>query len=216
MTQRGDRSRRGSGVPGGDRWDDPRLFKDQAAFRTWLSKNHDKVPELWVGFYNKKSGKSAMTYAEAVDESLCWGWIDGIKKKVDEERYTNRFTPRKTVSKWSDVNLRRYAELDAEDRIAAPGKAAFARYDPAKQAGYSFEARPDAFPPALEKLFRKERKAWSFFQAQPPGYRRTAIHWASSAKREETRLRRLDQLIAVSAAGERLPQISGQASPGGK
>jgi len=196
-------------VAAGDRWDDPRLFKDQAAFRAWLSKNHAAATELWVGFYNKASGKSAMTYAQAVDESLCWGWIDGIKKKVDEERYTNRFTPRKPVSKWSTVNLRRYAELLAEGRVALPGAEAFARYDPAKQGDYSFEARPDAFPAELERAFRKEKTAWAFFQAQPPGYRRTAIHWVSSAKREETRLRRLAQLVEVSREGERLPQISG-------
>jgi len=198
-------------VASGDRWDDPRLFRDQAAFRAWLSKNHDRVAELWVGFYNKASGKSAMTYPQAVDESLCWGWIDGVKKKVDAERYTNRFTPRKPVSKWSDVNLRRYAELDAEGRIAAPGRAAFARFDPEKHRAYSFEARPQAFPPELEKAFRKEKKAWAFFSDQPPGYRRTAIHWVSSAKREETRLRRLAKLAAHSAAGERLPEISGLA-----
>ena len=197
----------------GDRWEDPRLFKDQAAFRTWLSKNHDKVDELWVGFFNKKSGKKAMTYSEGVDEGLCWGWIDGIKRKVDEERSTNRFTPRKTVSKWSDVNLRRYAELDAEGRIAKPGEEAFARFDPEKHRAYSFEARPKAFPPELETLFKKEKTAWTKFMEQPPGYRRTAIHWVSSAKREETRLRRLRQLMDVSAEGERLPQISGRARP---
>ena len=194
----------------GDRWEDPRMFRNQAAFRAWLEKNHDRVAELWVGFYNKKSGKSAMTYAEGVDEGLCWGWIDGQKRKVDEDRYTNRFTPRKAVSKWSAVNLRRYAELDAEGRIAAPGREAFARFDPEKHGSYSFEARPEAFPPALEKVFRKDRKAWAKFMEQPPGYRRTAIHWVSSAKREETRLRRLEQIMEVSAAGKRLPQISGQ------
>lgn len=193
----------------GDRFDDPRLFKDQAAFRAWLFKNHARVAELWVGFYNTKSGKSAMTYKEAVDESLCWGWIDGIKKRVDDDRYTNRFTPRKTVSKWSDVNLGRYAELDAEGRVAPPGKEAFGRFDPTKHRAYSFEARSEAFPPDLEKVFRKNQTAWANFTAQPPGYRRTAIHFVSSAKREETRLRRLDQLMEVSLAGRRLPQIGG-------
>ena len=193
----------------GDRWNDPRLFRDQAEYRAWLSRNHDQLVELWVGFYNKKSGKSAMTYAEAVDESLCWGWIDGIKKKVDEDRYTNRFTPRKTVSKWSDVNLRRYAELDGEGRIAPPGKEAFARFDPLKHRAYSFEARPEAFPFDLEKIFKENEAAWAMFMEQPPGYRRSAIHYVSSAKREDTRLRRLDQLIAVSTAGKRLPQIAG-------
>lgn len=196
-------------MPSGHRPDDPRLFPTQAAFRAWLEKNHDRTAELWVGFWNKASGKKGMTYPQAVDEALCWGWIDGIKKKVDDERYTNRFTPRKTVSKWSDVNLRRYAELQAAGQVAPPGKAAFARYDPAKQRAYSFEARPDAFPPELEAAFREHPEAWSFFQAQPPGYRRTAIHWVMDAKREETRRRRLAQLVEVSAEGRRLPQVGG-------
>ena len=196
-------------MPSGDRFDDPKLFPSQAAFRTWLGKHHARVPELWVGFYNKASGKRAMTYPEAVDEALCWGWIDGVKKKVDEERYTNRFTPRKAVSKWSDVNLHRYAELEAAGRIAAPGRAAFARFDPSKHRVYSFEARPDAFPPEMEREFRRHRDAWAFFTAQPPGYRRIAIHWVSSAKRQETRLRRLALLVGASAAGERLPQLGG-------
>ncbi|NJD18247.1 MAG: bacteriocin-protection protein [Gemmatimonadetes bacterium] len=158
-----------------------------------------------------------MTYQEAVDEALCWGWIDGVKKKVDSDLYTNRFTPRKPVSKWSDVNLRRYAELEAAGRIAAPGKAAFTRFDPAKHRAYSFEARPDAFPPELESEFRRHRGAWAFFTAQPPGYRRIAIHWVGSAKREETRLRRLAQLVSASVAGQRLPQLGGGlARPGNR
>jgi uncharacterized protein YdeI (YjbR/CyaY-like superfamily) len=197
----------------GDHWDDPRMFPDQTAFRRWLEKNHERTNELWIGFYKKSTGKPGMTYPEAVDESLCWGWIDGVKRKVDDERYTNRFTPRKPVSKWSDVNLRRYEELDAEGRIAQPGKEAFARFDPEKHRAYSFEARPKAFPPELEKIFKNNSAAWATFMEQPPGYRRTAIHFVSSAKREETRLRRLDQLMDVSARGGRLPQISGQPAP---
>jgi uncharacterized protein YdeI (YjbR/CyaY-like superfamily) len=191
-------------VASGDRFDDPKLFPSQAAFRTWLGKHHARAAELWVGFYNKASGKKGMTYPEAVDEALCWGWIDGVKKKVDEERYTNRFTPRKAVSKWSDVNLRRYAELAAAGRVAEPGRAAFARYDPAKHGGYSFEARPEAFPAELEGELRRHPAAWAFFQAQPPGYRRNVIRWVSSAKRPETRLRRLARLVQVSATGDRL------------
>lgn len=196
-------------MPPGARADDPRLFPGQAAFRAWLERNHDRVSELWVGFWNRASGKSGMTYPEAVDEALCWGWIDGVKKKVDADRYTNRFTPRKAQSKWSDVNLRRYAALEAAGRVAPPGRAAFARYDPSKQEAYSFEARPDALPAELDRVFRRNAGAWTFFQAQPPGYKRTAIHWVSSAKREETRLGRLAQLVEVSAAGERLPQLGG-------
>jgi uncharacterized protein YdeI (YjbR/CyaY-like superfamily) len=193
----------------GTRPGDPGLFPTQAAFRAWLEKNHDRTTELWVGFWNKASGKKGMTYPETVDEALCWGWTDGIKKKVDGERYTNRFTPRKRVSTWSDVNLRRYAELEAAGQVAPPGKAAFARYDPAKQGVYSFEARPDAFPPELEAAFREHGGAWTFFQGQPPGYRRTATHWVCSAKREETRTRRLAQLVETSGAGRRLPQLGG-------
>lgn len=189
--------------------EDPRHFPTREAFRAWLEKNHDRTPELWVGFWNKASGRKGMTYAEGVDEALCWGWIDGIKKKVDDARYTNRFTPRKAVSKWSAVNVRRYAELEAAGEIAPPGAAAFARFDPDKHPAYSFEARPEAFPPELEAAFRKDAAAWEHFMAQPPGYRRSAIHWVTSAKREETRLRRLARLAAVSAGGERLPQISG-------
>jgi uncharacterized protein YdeI (YjbR/CyaY-like superfamily) len=196
-------------VPPGSRAGDPRLWPSQAAFRAWLEKHHDRVPELWVGFWNKASGRKGMTYPEAVDEALCWGWIDGVKKNVDGERYTNRFTPRKAVSKWSDVNLRRYAELKAAGRVAPPGRAAFARYDPAKHRAYSFEARPEALPRELEAEFRRHRDAWAFFQAQPQGYRRTAIHWMAIAKREETRLRRLAKLVEVSAAGERLPMLGG-------
>lgn len=196
-------------MPPGSRFDDPRLFPSQAAFRAWLEKHHARVPELWVGFWNKASGRKGLTYSQAVDEALCWGWIDGVKKKVDSERYTNRFTPRKAVSKWSDVNLRRYAQLAAEGRVAEPGRAAFARFDPSKHRAYSFEARPETFPAELESEFRRHPAAWAFFTDQPPGYRRTAMHWVSSAKREETRLRRLAQLVEVSAAGERLPMLGG-------
>jgi len=199
-------------MPSGDRFDDPKIFPSQAAFRTWLGKHHARAPELWVGFWNKASGRRAMTYQEAVDEALCWGWIDGVKKKVDAERYTNRFTPRKAVSKWSDVNLRRYAELDAAGRVAEPGRAVFARFDPTKHRAYSFEARPQTLPPELEQIFRKDRKAWAFFEALPPGYRRTCIHWVIDAKREETRLRRLAQLMELSARGERLPLLSGKSA----
>jgi uncharacterized protein YdeI (YjbR/CyaY-like superfamily) len=194
----------------GDRWQDPRHFRTPAAFRAWLEKNHDRRGELWVGFYRKGHG-GGMTYPQAVDEALCHGWIDGIKRKVDDIRYTNRFTPRKRESKWSEVNLRRYAELEAEGRIAPPGAAARGRFDAEKHPPYSFErARPARLAPELEARFREQADAWTFFQAQPPGYRSLAIHWIMSAKREETRERRLHQLAEFSAAAQRLPQISGQ------
>lgn len=192
--------------------ENPKHFGSAAAFRRWLEKNHATADELWLGFWNKKSGRGGLTYPEAVDELLCFGWIDGVKKSVDAERYTNRITPRKAKSKWSAVNLRRYAELEAEGRIAEAGRAARARFDPTEHAPYSFEARAAKLDPELRRTFEANAGAWEFFRAQPPGYRRTAIHWVMSAKRAETRERRLRQLVDVSAEGERLPQISGRAA----
>lgn len=194
----------------GEVWDDPMLFEDRAAFRAWLEAHHDTADELWVGFFKKATGKGGLQYKEAVDECLCWGWIDGIRKRVDDEVYTNRVTPRKAKSKWSKVNVDRYAELDGEGRIAPPGRAAFARFDASEHAPYSFETRPKAFPPDLKDRFQEHADAWAFFQEQPAGYRRSSVHWVVSARRESTRIRRLEQLIAASTEGERLPQIAGK------
>jgi uncharacterized protein YdeI (YjbR/CyaY-like superfamily) len=193
----------------GDRWEDPRHFRGPAAFRAWLEKNHDRKSELWVGFYRKGHGEG-MTYSQAVDEALCFGWIDGIKRKVDDVRYTNRFTPRKPRSKWSDVNLRRYDELTEEGRIAPPGAEARKRFDPRKHPPYSYERDRARLTPEYRTLFEANREAWTFFQDQPPGYHKTCVGWIMSAKRESTRMRRLGQIIESSAAGERLPQISGR------
>jgi uncharacterized protein YdeI (YjbR/CyaY-like superfamily) len=200
----------------GDRWEDPKHFRVSTAFRSWLERNHGRRSELWVGFYRKGHGEG-MTYPEAVDEALCFGWIDGVKRKVDPVRYTNRFTPRKPDSKWSDVNLRRYDELKDEGRIAAPGAEARERFDPEKHRPYSFERDGASLSAKHRKEFESNREAWTFFQAQPAGYRKTCIGWIMSAKREDTRIRRLGQIIEFSAAGERLPQISGspaKKSPG--
>lgn len=188
----------------------PKHFRSPAAFRRWLGANHATADELWLGFWNKKSGRGGLTYPEAVDELLCFGWIDGVKKKVDDERYTNRITPRKPRSKWSDANLRRYGELDAEGRIAEPGRAARARFDPSKHTPYSFEGKATELSPDLRAEFQAHAEAWRSFRDQPPGYRRTAIHWVMSAKRAATRERRLRQLVEVSSRGGRLPQISGR------
>jgi uncharacterized protein YdeI (YjbR/CyaY-like superfamily) len=190
----------------------PRHFRTEGEFRHWLHTSHDRATELWLGLWKKKSGKGGLTYAQAVDEALCFGWIDGVRKSLGDDRYVIRFTPRKTVSKWSDVNLRRYAELEAAGRVAPPGCAAFERFDPAKHRRYSFEGRPPELSAELRRTFEHQAGAWAFFQAQPPGYRRTAVHWVMSAKRLETRERRLGQLIEVSASGLRLPQISGRAT----
>jgi uncharacterized protein YdeI (YjbR/CyaY-like superfamily) len=189
----------------------PRHFATSAAFGAWLKKNHAGADELIVGFHRKASGKGGMTYAQALDEALCWGWIDGVRRSVDADSYSIRFTPRKPKSKWSRVNLDHYARLRDEGRIQPSGAEAFARFDPSEHEPYSFERKKAAeFSPELARTFRAAREAWTFFQAQPPGYRRTATHWVMSAKRQDTRERRLVELIEVSGDGLRLPQISAQ------
>jgi uncharacterized protein YdeI (YjbR/CyaY-like superfamily) len=179
-------------------------FKTASEFRRWLAANHASERELLVGFYKKASGKPSISYKEAVDEALCFGWIDGIKKRVDDERYTHRFTPRKRDSIWSLVNATRVKELIARKRMAKAGLEAWERRDPNKTGIYSFENRPKAFDAALEREFRKQAAAWTFFCAQPPGYQRLMTFFVMSAKQQETRLRRLDRLIKASAAGKRI------------
>jgi uncharacterized protein YdeI (YjbR/CyaY-like superfamily) len=187
------------------------FFQSASDFREWLTSNHDKVSELWVGFYKKKSDKVGISYLEAVDEALCFGWIDGLKKAVDDVRYTHRFTPRKPKSFWSAVNIGRTNELKQLGRMTAPGLKAFAGRDEQKAMQYSYERSTCKLGSAHEKQFRGHVKAWQFFQAQPPGYRRTASWWVISAKLEETRSRRLAKLIEVSEQSRRLDML---VSPG--
>lgn len=183
---------------------DVSFFRDATSWRAWLEKYHDSAKEVWVGFFRKDSGRGGITYAEALDEALCFGWIDGIRKKVDATSYTNRFTPRKPGSYWSDVNTRRVQELIKLDRMAGPGLAVFEARDKARTARYSFERASASFDAKQLAAFRKNKKAWTFFEAQPPGYRKVATWWVISAKQEATRARRLETLIAKSAAGQRL------------
>lgn len=183
------------------------FFAKAADFRRWLKKNHDRVDELWVGFYKRASGRPTISYKEAVDEALCFGWIDGIRKSLDEESYVNRFTPRRRGSNWSLVNMNRVKELIGEGRMEPAGLRAYETRDPKKSGVYSFERQHAVFDEALENRFRAHRKAWNFFQAQPPGYRKLATFYVMSAKRTETRLRRLDTLITDSAAGRRLAML---------
>jgi uncharacterized protein YdeI (YjbR/CyaY-like superfamily) len=182
----------------------PRYFVSPAELRRWLAAHHATERELLVGFYKKASGKVGISYKEAVDEALCFGWIDGVKRRVDEERYTHRFTPRKAVSTWSLVNTRRADELVALTRMAAPGLDVFRRRDPKRTRIYSFENRPKTFDTALERQFKKNAAAWKFFRAQPPGYQRLMTHWVMNAKQDETRLRRLGTLVKTSAEGKRM------------
>ncbi len=182
-------------------------FPSASDFRKWLTLNHLEFRELWVGFYKKKSGIAGISYQEAVDEALCFGWIDGLKKAVDDVSYTHRFTPRKPKSFWSAVNIKRVGELKRLGRMTGPGLKAFAARDEQKARQYSYERSTCKLEGAPEKQFRGNAKAWEFFQAQPPGYRRTATWWVISAKREETRGKRLAILIETSDRQQRLPML---------
>ncbi len=183
-------------------------FKSASGFRHWLEANHASVRELWVGFFKKASGKAGITYAEAVDEGLCFGWIDGLKKRVDDLSYTHRFTPRKPKSTWSRINIQHAERLKRAGRMMAAGLKALAARDPKKSGIYSFENAARELSPADERRFKADRVAWKFFQQQPPGYRRTAIWWVVSAKKGETRARRLSRLIEDSGNGRRLAQLT--------
>lgn len=184
-----------------------KFFATPAALRKWLEKNHDTVQELWVGFYKKSSGKPSITWPEAVDQLLCFGWIDGVRKSVDDESYTIRVTPRKPRSVWSAINLKRVEELTKMGLMHPAGLAVFQARDPKKSGLYSFENRPQKLAPKYEKKLRANKTAWEFFQAQPPWYRRTASWWVLSAKKEETRLKRLATLIADSAQGKTIAPL---------
>jgi len=180
----------------------PIFFKNQAEYRKWLEKNHASAKELWIGFWKKSTGKPTLTWQQCVDESLCFGWIDGIRKSVDADSYKQRVTPRRPTSIWSRVNMKRVGELTAEGRMHPMGVAAFEKRDRTK--AYSYEQMFQGLGRAEETKLRKEKKAWEFFQSQPPGYRRLAGWFVMSAKKEETRQRRLETLIRDSAAGRRL------------
>ena len=183
---------------------EPTFFKTSGHLRRWLEKNHGSATELWVGMYKKASGKIGITYKEALDEALCFGWIDGVRKSVDAEAYVQRFTPRRANSYWSAVNTTRAKELIGAGRMHDAGLAVFERRDTSKTARYSFEREHAKLDAPAEKQFRANTKAWQFFQSQPPGYRRVALHWVTSAKRPETRQRRLETLIRDSGRGRRI------------
>jgi uncharacterized protein YdeI (YjbR/CyaY-like superfamily) len=188
----------------------PHYFPSSFKFHQWLEKHHATTAELWVGFYKQSSGKPSITYPEALDEALCFGWIDGIRKTVDEERYTIRFTPRKPTSNWSKVNIKRAKELIAAGRVQPAGLAAFEARTAEKSGIYTYENRPQKLAPKYEKKFRANKPAWEYFQSQAPYYQRTACGWVMSAKKEETRLRRLAMLIEDSAQGRRLGIMGGK------
>lgn len=184
----------------------PRYFATAAAFRTWLARHHAARTELWVGYYKKASGRRGVTYDEAVEQALCFGWIDGVVRRVDAERHCQRFTPRRPRSTWSAVNVRRFEALKVRGLVAPAGQAAFDAWD-GNTAAYSYERRAIALAPALQDAFERHPRAWRWFSESPPGYRRQAIAWVMTAAREETRTRRLHMLIADSARGERIAPL---------
>ena len=194
---------------------EPTFFATPEELRAWLDEHHATEAELLVGFYKKGSGRPSITWPQSVDQALCFGWIDGVRRRVDDERYSIRFTPRKARSTWSTVNVKRVAELIAQGLMHPAGLAAFERRADDETAIYAYEQRTSAtFEPAMEERFRQDERAWAWFAAQPPSYRRTATYWVISAKKPETRERRLQQLIADSRAGRTIPPLT-RPTPGG-
>lgn len=181
------------------------FFETPEDFSTWLAAHHAARDELWVGFWKKATDRASITWPESVDEVLCYGWIDGIRKRVDDLAYTIRFTPRRPGSIWSLRNMERYAALLAAGRIESAGEAAYARRIEAKTGAYSFEqsVTPELSAEFLARL-EADPKARTDWRARPPGYRKQVSHWVMSAKREETRERRLASLIADCAAGRKV------------
>lgn len=183
-------------------------FSSAEGYRKWLTKNHAAASELFVGFYKKSSGKRGATYSEALDEALCFGWIDGVRRSVDSESYMIRFTPRKPKSIWSLVNVRHVERLQKAGKMAEPGIRAFALREKHRTGIYSFEQKRPGLSAKFKKLFRANVPAWEFFATQAPWYQRTAGHWVVRAKQEETRMRRFAKLVEVSANGRRLDQLT--------
>lgn len=185
----------------------PRFFAGAAAFRAWLAKHHATSAGLVVGFHRVGSGRGGLTYAEALDEALCVGWIDGLRRGLDATRYSIRFSPRKPGSVWSQVNLRHVARLERAGRMTAAGRAVFAKRDPAKVYVYSYEARRVAMPAAFAARLAADAKAHADWQARPPFYRRAATRWIVDAKQEATRERRFATLLDCSRRGRKVPPL---------
>src|SRR3954468_21375157 len=184
---------------------DPTFFATPAAWRAWLARHHATAAELWVGFYKRGSGRPSITWPESVDQALCYGWIDGGRRSPGQESYAIRFTPRRPGRPWSKVHVQRVGELEALGLMQPAGLAAHSARTAAKSGIYAYEQRDEArLTPEQERAFKRNRKAWTYFQAEAPWYRRTATHWVVSAKREETRAKRLATLIADSASGRRI------------
>ncbi len=188
---------------------EPIFFDSPESFYAWLEEHHRTESEVYVGYWKKHTGQPSLTWSQAVDQALCFGWIDGRANSIDDDRYKQRFTPRRSGSNWSKVNVEKVARLREAGLMRPAGEAAFERRRDERTGVYSFEhGEEPALEPEQEKRFRANEEAWEFFRSQAPWYRRTAIHVVVSAKKLETRARRLDQLIEDSAAGRRIKQLS--------
>jgi uncharacterized protein YdeI (YjbR/CyaY-like superfamily) len=183
---------------------EPLFFEKPLDFRNWLAKNHQKETELLVGFYKINSGKPSLTWSESVDEALCFGWIDGVRKSIDEHRYMIRFTPRKPTSIWSNININKVAELTKKGLMQAAGIAAYKHRKEEKSGIYSFEIEPKELSIEFEKKFKENKVAWNFFIAQAPSYKKVMIHWIMSAKQTTTQNSRLEKTILASEKLKRL------------
>lgn len=187
---------------------DIRFFPTPADFRAWLEEHHATARELWVGYFKKGTGEPSVTWPETVDEALCFGWIDGLRKSLDDRAFTIRFTPRKPTSIWSAVNVSRVEVLTAEGRMRSAGLAAFALRRENRSGVYSFEQRSVELPAAYAARLAEHAAAEEFFGSRPPSYRKAAIWWVVSAKQEATREKRLATLTELSAAGQLIPQFT--------
>lgn len=181
----------------------PIFFPNQDEFRKWLEKHHQKETELLVGFYKVNSGKPSMSWSQSVDQALCFGWIDSVRRSIDEESYCIRFTPRKPTSIWSAVNIKKIEELSKAGLMTEAGLQAFGHRKENKSSIYSHE-KPSKIATEYEALFKKDKVAWSFFEQQAPSYKRIITHWIMSAKQEKTRLSRLEKAIAESGELKRI------------
>src|ERR1041385_2267364 len=202
------RPKRSAGTKISNEPHDVKFFRTQAAWRAWLEKKHRTVERQWVGFHRVASGKPSITWPQSVDEALCFGWIDGLRRGLDAERYAIRFSPRSQTSLWSRVNRERYAELEAAGLVRAAGRAARAKWEDTRAAGYSHESPRSELDATSLATLRGSARAWRFWEAQTPGYRKLTGHWVVSAKREATRVRRLAALLAACEAGRAIPPLA--------
>ena len=184
------------------------FFASPAEFYTWLKKNHSTETEVYAGFYKKHTGKPSMTWSQSVDQALCFGWIDGVRRGIDDESYQMRFTPRKPKSNWSAINIKKMEELTKLGLMQPAGLAAFALREEKRSNIYSYERKAHELSPEFEKKLKANKKAWKYFQLQAPSYQKTAIDWVMRAVQDETRKRRLAALIKDSEAGRKIKPLS--------